>query len=60
MEMKESQKYILELTRKELEAICLWMGCADDCGVNTYTTDDKDICALVNKISELYDEDIDN
>lgn len=59
-QMKESQKYTLELTRKELGAIYDWMSCADDCGVNTYTTDDKDIKALVNRIIEAYNEDIDN
>lgn len=52
--MKASQKYTLELTRKELEAIYVWMSCADDCGVDTYTTDDKDIKALVTKIIEVY------
>jgi hypothetical protein len=54
METKATQKYILELTRKELGAIYDWMACADDCGVNTYTTDDEDIRALVNKIIEVY------
>lgn len=56
METKSTQKYTLELTRKELETICLWMGCAEDCGADTYMTDDKDIRALVNKIIEAYND----
>lgn len=44
-QMKEHQKYTLELTGKELEAIYKWMGCADD----------KDIRVLVNKILKLID-----
>lgn len=52
--MKEHQKCTLELTKKELGAIYTWMSCADDCGVNTYTTDDEDIRALVHKIIEVY------
>lgn len=53
MEMKSCLK--LELTGKELGAIYKWMSCADDCGVDTYTTDDEDIRALVKKIQNKYD-----
>lgn len=53
MEMRECLK--LELTWKELEAIYKWMSCADDCGVDTYTSDDEDIRALVKKIQNKYD-----
>ena len=52
MEMRECLK--LELTGKELEAIYTWMSCADDCGVDTYTSDDEDILALVKKIQNKY------
>ena len=54
--LKNSQKYTLELTRKELRAIYKWMACADDCGVNTYTSDDKDIKTLVTKVIEIYND----
>ena len=47
-------KCTLELTLKELGAIYKWMGCAEDCGLDTYMSDDKDIKALVKKIIETY------
>lgn len=56
METKASQKYTLELTRKEIETIHDWMGCAEDCGLDTYMSDDKDIKALVMKIIEVYND----
>lgn len=49
------RKYKLKLTEKELCEIYKWMGCAEDCGVDTYMSDDKDIKALVNKIKNKYE-----
>lgn len=54
METKESQKYTLELTRKELCAIYNWMCCGDDCCVDSFMSNDKDIKALVKRIVEAY------
>lgn len=53
MEMRECLK--LKLTWKELDAIYKWMGCAEDCGVETYMSNDEDIKALVNKIKNKYE-----
>jgi len=54
METKATQKYILELTRKELEAIHHWMCYADNLGDSPFQSEDSDIRALVNKIIEVY------
>lgn len=51
---KAKEKYTLELTRKELCAIYNWMCCGDDCGVDSFMSNDKDIKALVKRIVEAY------
>lgn len=56
METKSTQKYILELTRKELCAIYDWMCYADNMGDSPFQSEDSDIRALVNKINEAYND----